>query len=298
MNLSNYQKMKEGFKTYLKSKKHANRTIETYEANLRRFLEWLEQENMEVEQVTYNDLLLYMKHTSRTVSQKGISGYIIAIKHFYSYLMRSGKVSKNPALDVAIKGIKRKVLYHILEPHELHQLYNSFQVDTASEKRKQVMLGLMIYQGLKTEELKKLQVSDVKLREGKVEVPGGKRSNGRTMQLESHQVMDMYDYVLQVRPELLTRIAQPTDNLLVIWKDNGYISNLVTEIMKKLREVNQRELNPNQIRASVITKWIKMYNLREVQYLAGHRYISSTEWYIENDLEGLQEEINQFHPLG
>ena len=273
MNLSNYQKMKEGFKTYLKSKKHANRTIETYEANLRRFLEWLEQENMEVEQVTYNDLLLYMKHTSRTVS-------------------------KNPALDVAIKGIKRKVLYHILEPHELHQLYNSFQVDTASEKRKQVMLGLMIYQGLKTEELKKLQVSDVKLREGKVEVPGGKRSNGRTMQLESHQVMDMYDYVLQVRPELLTRIAQPTDNLLVIWKDNGYISNLVTEIMKKLREVNQRELNPNQIRASVITKWIKMYNLREVQYLAGHRYISSTEWYIENDLEGLQEEINQFHPLG
>jgi integrase/recombinase XerD len=56
--------------------------------------------------------------------------------------------------------------------------------------------------------------------------------------------------------------------------------------------------NLNQIRASVITKWLKIYNLREVQYRAGHKYISSTESYLQNDMEGLQEEINMYHPLG
>ena len=46
-----------------------------------------------------------------------------------------------------------------------------------------------------------------------------------------------------------------------------------------------------------ITKWLKQHNLREAQYLAGHKYVSTTESYLQNDMEGLKEEINQFHPL-
>jgi len=53
----------------------------------------------------------------------------------------------------------------------------------------------------------------------------------------------------------------------------------------------------NQIRAPVITNWLKQYNLRKVQVLAGHRFISSIERYVEDDLENLQEVINNFHPI-
>ena len=189
-------------------------------------------------------------------------------------------------------------MYHILVPHELHGLYHACNGDSPSEKRKRVMLGLLVYQGLKTEELNRLTVDAVRLREGKIEVSGGRRSNGRVMQLESHQVMDLYDYTLTVRPELLSRLSRPNDSLLAIRTTNGYISNLMNELMKKLKEINPNVLNAKQVRASVITKWLKMYNLREVQYLAGHRYISSTEWYLENEMEGLQEEVQQYHPLG
>ncbi|TRX50917.1 integrase [Fulvivirga sp. M361] len=52
------------------------------------------------------------------------------------------------------------------------------------------------------------------------------------------------------------------------------------------------------IRASVITHWLKQYNLREVQYMAGHRKVMSTESYQRNDTEGLQLDVDQFHPLG
>jgi integrase/recombinase XerD len=41
-----------------------------------------------------------------------------------------------------------------------------------------------------------------------------------------------------------------------------------------------------------------MYNLRKVQYMAGHRFISSTESYQQSEMEGLTEQINKFHPLG
>jgi len=72
----------------------------------------------------------------------------------------------------------------------------------------------------------------------------------------------------------------------------------MSRMMIRLKAINPSVLNAKQIRASVITKWLKIYNLREVQYLAGHKYISSTESYLENDMEGLQEEVQQFHPLG
>ena len=63
--------------------------------------------------------------------------------------------------------------------------------------------------------------------------------------------------------------------------------------------------NAKQIQASAITKWLNTpastpgwHKLREVQYLAGHHYISSTESYLQNDMEELIEEINLYHPLG
>ncbi|WP_345259593.1 hypothetical protein [Marivirga lumbricoides] len=54
----------------------------------------------------------------------------------------------------------------------------------------------------------------------------------------------------------------------------------------------------HQFRASVNTLWLKQYNIREVQCMAGHMHIFSTESYLQNDMEGLKEEVQQFHPLG
>jgi integrase/recombinase XerD len=32
--------------------------------------------------------------------------------------------------------------------------------------------------------------------------------------------------------------------------------------------------------------------------MAGHRYVSSTEAYLINDLEDLQDDIEKYHPIG
>jgi len=118
------------------------------------------------------------------------------------------------------------------------------------------------------------------------------------MKLEAHQVMDMYDYVLQVRLEILKKWGMETTQLLVDVNGRTDVNRFVKKLVYHLKNINPQVLNAKHIRASVITKWLKIYNLREVQYLAGHRYISSTESYLENDMEGLQEEVQQFHPLG
>jgi site-specific recombinase XerD len=299
--------MKEGFKNYLKSKGFTRKSIESRMTAIDQYVKWLNKENLEAEQISYNDLLLYMKHCQhKGISQRTIKHYMIIVRHFYDHLVREELIAANPVIDIKVKGAKRKMLYHILQTNELHELYNQCPNETPQQSRNKVMLGLLVYQGLKTEELAKLEVKDINLREGELTVPGGRKSSRRKMKLESYQVMDMYDYTLQVRPLLMQlnpkRKSQSnleTDQLFIGEGGHCYsISNFITQLMIKLRKLNPIVLNAKQIRASVITKWLRMYNLREVQYLAGHRYISSTESFLENDIEGLQEEVQQFHPMG
>jgi len=295
------------FTDYLKGKGHSTSSIKSRLKHMDQYQQWLEKENLEAEQITYNDLLLYMKHYQKKgISQRTIQHYLGTIKHYYNHLIEQQQVESNPTTDLEIKGIKKKTLYHILDPQELHQLYEKYPETTLRDRRNKTMLGLLVYQGLTTTELSKLTVSDINLRSGQISVPGGKQSNSRDMQLEAYQVMAMYDYTLQVRPVLLemkpkrkSQTQQETNQLFI--SEGGYsshFSNLMTQLMVKVRKIHPGAYNAAQIRASVITKWLKQHNLREVQYLAGHRYVSSTESYLQNDLEGLQEEIQQYHPLG
>lgn len=55
-------------------------------------------------------------------------------------------------------------------------------------------------------------------------------------------------------------------------------------------------LSPKQIRASEITHWLKEYNLGQLHYFAGHKYVSSIERYQLNHLDNLQKKLEKFHP--
>lgn len=247
-----------------------------------------------------------MKYKSgKGASQRTIQSYIGVIRHYYQHLIDEKKIINSPVLGIEVKGIKRKVLYNILEPPELQALYQRYNEDTARGIRNKVMLGLLINQGLKTEELARLKVKDIDLREGKIEVPGGRKSNSRVMKLEARQIMEIYDYISKaraeierMRPKRKYQERQKTDKLILA--EGGIVSNFsnyTTSLMKKVRKINPAILNAKQIRASVTTGWLRIYNLRQVQYLTGHRYISSTESYLENELEGLKEEVEKYHPL-
>jgi integrase/recombinase XerD len=109
--------------------------------------------------------------------------------------------------------------------------------------------------------------------------------------------MDVYEYAMQVRPRILAKTGHQTEKFFVSLESCSNKLRL-DYLMQQLRTQEPKILSMHHIRASVIVKWLRQYNLREVQYLAGHRNISATEHYKQNEMEGLSEEVNQFHPLG
>ncbi len=287
------------FNNYLKKLEQSTNSIESCERAVNLFLKWMGKQSIEPEQGSYADVLAYMKYCQKNgTTQRTVQNYLNMIRHFYNHLIEQKQIETNPVTGIKVQGVKRKSLYHIFKPEELHAIYNSYQDGSLKGKRNRIMLSLIVYQGTKTEELNKLEVKDVKLKEGKIEIPGGLRSEGRILKLESHQVLEFYDYVNNTRKEILTKSRQQTDKLFVSIEGGDSLDSCLHRLLFWVKKKNKLVVNAKQLRASVIVKWLKIYNLRKVQYMAGHRYISATEAYKQNETEGLSKEIDQYHPLG
>jgi integrase/recombinase XerD len=85
------------------------------------------------------------------------------------------------------------------------------------------------------------------------------------------------EYQLKIRNELLALTGKQSERLFVSAGTSERFRSIINKLIKKLKKQNSKAISVNQIRTSVITHWLKSYHLRQVQYMAGHRYVSSTE---------------------
>ena len=302
----------EQFSEWLMLKGFSSSTITSTTKTISHFIHWLTPQQIAIEQVSYNDVLAYISHCKKKGNQARTLQIITnALKHFYNCLQQSNHVLENPVTNINIQGIKRKALQHILTPEELETIYQNHPttISTAAgrtcppqvnnelaRRRNKIILGLLIYQGLRTEELAKLELQDLQLRAGKINIPESKRNAGRIVTLEAHQVYDLMDYIHQTRKQILAATNKASNKVFISVGSSLHFDNIIQKLIKTVQQQHPQVKDLQQIRTSVITNWLKIHNLRKVQYMAGHKYVSSTEAYQINNIEELQEDVNRYHP--
>lgn len=291
------------YKEYLEKEKYSKTTIENYIQQAQKFIDWCTENHTTPEQIDYKMCMNYLKYLQKKkIKKRTVNHQLGIVKNYFNYLVSELQKAENPIENTTIKGTKKVVNYNVLEADELEDLYYSFDTENHQEhyhkltaKRNKIITGLIVYQGLNTTELKNLELEDLQLYKGKIYIKSTKRSNARTLELKSWQAIELLEYVKEIREEILIKWQLESERLFI--PNNKLLSSTVARIIKRLKEINHKVTNIHHLRASVITNWLKQYNLREVQVLAGHRYISSTERYLQDDLESLHEIINNFHPI-
>ena len=174
----NYDK----FKEWLQLKKYSPASVVTTIKITEYFRAWAESENItEIEEASYTDAMSFMQWSSKHgASQKTIANYLSHVKKFYQFLISEGEVKENPVAHIKVQGIKRKIYHDILNVEDLKKLYNDYPVtievnkpmppqekNILSRRRNKVILSLLVYQGLRVEEVAAINLQDLQLREEK-----------------------------------------------------------------------------------------------------------------------------------
>jgi integrase/recombinase XerD len=280
-------------------------------------------------QITKPDVLKFLKYLkNKNVQNSYRYHYLNAINHYFTFLYKAGTVAENPCLLLKIRGIRRKILYKIYTPEDLDLLFDNYyqyyirnyddshipknirKLSALNKNKNAVLLSVLIYQGVTTGETERLELNDLDLLKATVKIKGGQQSNSRTLPLKACQIGLLMNYLQTIRPQLLEYHAKESNLLFIASQDVGKGENKKTNkdtlklsvgtffnISNQIKTIDRQFLNFKQIRASVITNWLKTEGLRKTQYLAGHRFISSTESYLPNNLDNLIDDINKMHPF-
>src|SRR3972149_2120619 len=302
-----------GFKSHLQGLGQDTNTMRQKSNYAGYFLNWLENEHLQPEETRYNDILNFIDYCKlEGNSKKHINSKLRSIRNYYEYLKEQNPNIINPAANLYLKGETQKLPSNIIDFKELEKLYQSYETTDNRDKRNKIILGLLVYQGVTTEELKQLEPGHVKLKEGKIYIPGNRRRNSRNLELKPFQILELHEYLTEIRPKILAEITTPKpfgrrpdkvnmprlkDQLFISVNGSENIKNSLLHMFRAIQKINPEILHPKQIRASAITYWLKNYNLRQVQYMAGHKYVSSTERYQLNNLDNLQSRLEKLHPL-
>ena len=261
---------------------------------------WSKQYGTTIETIDYKTFLQYLESLNKKgIRKKTIQCYITSLNHYFKYLQEENYRTENPIENLKIKGIPKTIVKNTLDFEELENLYYQTETENASDikKRNKIILGLLIYQGLKTENIYNLTINNIKLQKGQIEILGTRKSNGRTLNLVAWQLMDLLEYQNQIRPKIIHKSNLNTEQFFLSEKGKLTLKNSLKSLHDELKTYNRNYQSFDQIRNSVIVNWLGQYNLRKVQYMAGHRYISSTERYKQDNLESLHEMIHSFHPI-
>lgn len=282
------------FTEYLQQKKLSPVTVDRYTIYSKRFITWLSDEELTAAAFTYNDLLEFMRYCgSNGVTKRTVHNILCIVRHYCNYLIHEGKRTDNPAAGIFIKGLVRKLPTNLLSMEEMEELFKQYSVQLNVDASKKIMLGLMVYQGLTVGELMRLQSHHIKLKDGKIFIKATKRTGERLLNLQAVQITALQIYLTKNKWKEGALLIEPVKKEV----SERNINNRIKYMFDQLQKLNAKIINAKQIRSSVITEWLRKNNLRQVQYMAGHKYVSSTQRYQLGNLDELHNELRQHHPM-
>lgn len=250
---------------------------------------------------TYNDLIAYVGVLrERYNNASTLNRILCSIKVYYDYLCYDGMRSDHPARTILLKDQRTRdiQLQDLFSSEELECLLERKERYKALFYRNRVLMGLLVYQGLKPQEMALLGVSDINLEAGTIYVKPTTTTNSRTLSLKPSQILLMYSYLHSVRLQLL---KGRESNVLLIGQRSMSMSadDIIKHVLRSYRDVYPgREVTAQAIRGSVIANLLAQgHDIGVVQRFAGHKYPSSTERYKQSQVETLKAAIDQYHPM-
>jgi len=278
------------------NKRHTKGTADRYLRDIQIY----RKANPNHKTATYSDIMDYIgKLRQQYKNPQSVRTILYSLKKYYSFLVAADLRQDHPCKFIHLKDKQNRniQLQDLFTTDELEQLLERKERYINLKTKNRIILSLLIYQGLTTGELTRIELKDIDLEKAEIYIKSSSKLNSRTLKLKSKQILIFHKYITEVRPKIIKKET----NLLIINKlGNPETGEQISYLVGTFKHLFlDRNLNPKTIRQSVITNLLKAGNdLRVVQVFAGHKYPSATEKYKQTNVEELKKEVQKHHPLG
>ena len=282
------------FEKYFTKRGYHPNTIRSYCNLLKQYQRWCKANCIDSEAATLEELYDYQSHCrDRGLKTRTIRERIIMLKHYYRSISRED----NPALLIRTEKEEKKLPKGMMDEEMLMELYLAALPRTLTQKRDKVMLGLVLFQGLRRNELANLRLEHINKGQSKLYVTETLKTNARYIDIKAVQRADLQNYIYTLREQLLIEARKETDAMFFSQGTGAKLDNALGFMFRNVKNKFPSVDSLQQLRESRITLWVKQFGIRQTQYLSGIRYASSVLRYKAIDNEKLKHKIALIHPM-
>lgn len=285
------------YQQYLRLEKALSpNTLDAYLTDLEKLLHFLEGEEIDILDVTLDDL----QHFSAGLHDIGIhprsqARILSGIKSFFHFLVLADYLEGDPSelLEGPKIGFK---LPEVLTVAEIDTIISTVDLSKPEGQRNRAILETLYSCGLRVSELCALKLSDLYFEEGFIKVTG--KGNKQRLVPISPRAIKEIRYWLEDRKRWKIKPGFEDYVFLARW-GNGISRIMIFHLIKKLAEQAgiTKNISPHTFRHSFATHLLEGgANLRAIQCMLGHESIATTEIYTHIDRHMLRSEIIEHHP--
>jgi integrase/recombinase XerD len=292
----NYQRIERGL---------SNNTLAAYGRDLQRFQAFLTHNNLEIPSFDENSAQEFIAFVdSQKLSLNTSNRILSTLRTFYAYLEREHNVT-NPMKDL----VSRKVPLRLPKALTISQMStlidSSYRADVIVSLRDRAILEVLYSSGARVSEVVGMNLADVydmksdseQIRIVKLRGKGGKE---RIVPMGSFSVKALDDYLVRVRPMLLSKAAKNKSDALFLNQRGTRISRQSAWqiIVDSAERAGLSEgISPHVFRHSFATHLLDGgADIRVVQELLGHASVTTTQIYTLITIDKIRESYAMAHP--
>ena len=273
----------------LYEKAYSKHTILNYKDDILEYLDFLKLEELEYENIVYEDLryyLVYLKDKKKN-SNSSIDRKISALRGFYKYLVNLKILEVNP-FDIVSGPKKEKKLPRYFEYNELEELFNSVDISSVIGRRDRLILELLYATGVRVSEMVEIKVSDIDISNRNINIIG-KGNKERIVKFGEYCLDAINDYL----DNSYNKLNINNINYLFLNSRGSKLTDRgVRYILDNLiKETGlNKKISPHMLRHSFATHLLNNgADLLIVQKLLVHESIKATQVYTHVSTDRLKE---------
>jgi integrase/recombinase XerD len=291
--------------SWLAIRNYAARTIETREGYLLLFIAWAEARGLSRPvEVTRPILERYQRHVyhlrtkhGRALSFRSQHSRLVPIRAFFKWLTREGVLLHNPASELELPKLGRRLPRQVLSAAEVEQVIHLPDTTEALGLRDRAILETLYSTAMRRAELTALELWDVDAERGTVMIREGKGGRDRMVPIGARALLWIDRYLETVRPELV--VPPESGRLFLSSLGEGLSPNRLTHLVRGYidRAALGKHGACHLLRHTTATLMHENgADIRFIQELLGHVELTTTQIYTQVSIRKLKEIHAATHP--